>query len=686
MFISAFRSSLSPAMWLLTLALMILWGGIAFNLQRSQDSQVHYAEASIQLQAQTFAESTRAYIERIDTLLYDVRSDWLDHKSSFADHLRQRQGLVSDITFQISIIDQNGYLAFSNINALSEHVYFGDHEYFKSHVEQGIDKLFISKPFLDPTSQRWLLQFSRPIYEGKRFKGVVLLSLFPESLTNLNERIAFSNHIVTAITDTSGLILARTDANTEIYHLHLKGYPFNTPNGPNKGMYLRVSQIDQINRLFGFVRLPEFELITIISLPYGEVMAPYYEHRNQTIFAGSLISLFLIGIGLLVLRNQKKSERSEQAARASEAMLQASIEATGEGFVIFNEHDRLTFMNDRYRSLYSSTEASMVIGASFEEIIRYGVEHGQYAAAIGREEEWIAERLQSHRNPGSHVIQQLGDGTWLKIGERRTPEGYTVGFRIDITEQVEARQAAEQALQELKQAEKAKTLFLSNISHELRTPLNGIIGMTEVLAHSELTSQQKEILNYLKESGEKLRALIMNLLDFSELQSQTLAIEFAPFNPYETLGSATSKFQSYAASKNLLLKAESQGYVPYSIIGDVTRIIQVLRQLIENAIKFTSVGEIVITMSFSPATEEDKPKLSFSVSDTGLGISYEDQSLIFQPFTQKDGSSTRNQGGTGIGLSLARGIIEKLGGHLYLKSIPGVGSTFSFEVPVTLPS
>jgi signal transduction histidine kinase len=447
-----------------------------------------------------------------------------------------------------------------------------------------------------------------------------------------------------------------------------------------------VDQPDPINRLFGYVRLPEFDLIVFASLPFDEVMAPYLEHRIEALLVGAVMSLFLIGIGILVLRNLKASERAEQTARASEAMLQASIEVTGEGFVIFDDQDRLVYLNDRYRNLYSHTAPAMKIGTRFEEIIRYGVERGQYAAAIGHEEEWIAQRLQAHRKSEDQVLQQLGDGTWLKIRERRTPEGYTVGFRIDITEQVEARRAAEQALQDLKQAEKVKTLFLSNISHELRTPLNGIVGMTEVLFHTELNPQQREILKYLKESSEKLRALLMNLLDFSELQTKTLGVEFAPFNPYEMLGALTSKFQTLATGKRLSLKAESQGYVPYSVIGDMARITQVLRQLIENAIKFTAVGEVEVTMFFSAATEEEKPKLGFTVRDTGQGISSDDQVIIFQPFTQKDGSSTREQGGTGIGLSLARGIVEKLGGQLTLKSIPGVGSTFTFNVQVTLPT
>jgi signal transduction histidine kinase len=152
------------------------------------------------------------------------------------------------------------------------------------------------------------------------------------------------------------------------------------------------------------------------------------------------------------------------------------------------------------------------------------------------------------------------------------------------------------------------------------------------------------------------------------------------------LGAVTSKFQSLANSKRLSLKAESQGYVPYNIIGDMARISQVLRQLIENALKFTSVGEVEVTMFFTAAADDEKPKLGFSVRDTGQGISAEDHATVFQPFTQKDGSSTREQGGTGIGLSLARGIVEKMGGQLVLKSVPGVGSTFTFHVTVSLPS
>jgi len=676
----------SPAIWFLPIVLIILWGGVIFDIRHSQSNQQHFAESAIQFQAQTFAESTRANIERVNALLFDVRNDWLQQKPIFSDQLRQRQELLADLVVQISIIDEKGYLTFSNLDSQAKRIYLGEQDFFKNHLEFGVDQLFISQTYLDPITQHWVLQFSRPIFKGKQFKGVVVVSVSPESLTNFNDKILLSNDIVTTISKASGFLLARSISSEKIDQLQLKGYPFDSPNGPISGVYKRVAQSDHINQLFGFVRLPEFDLIVFARLPFDSVMAPYFEHRIQTIMGGSIISLFLIGIGLLVFRTQKASERAEQTARASEAMLQASLEATGEGFVIFDIHDRLVFMNDRYRGLYSNTEAVLKIGKTFEEIIRYGVAQGQYAAAIGREEQWIAERMEAHRKSEDHVIQQLADGTWLKIRERRTSDGFTVGFRIDITEQVEARRAAEQALQESKQAEKAKTLFLSNISHELRTPLNGIVGMTEVLNHTELTSQQKEILNHLKESGEKLRTLLINLLDFSELQSQTLGLELAPFNPYEMLGSLTSKFQPLASSKNLSLRAGSQGYVPYSIVGDVARMSQILRQLIENALKFTSVGEVEVTMFFTAAKDEEKAKLGFSVRDPGLGISSEDQAAVFQPFNQKDGSSTREQGGTGIGLSLARGIVEKLGGQLILKSVLGVGSTFTFNVEVTLPN
>lgn len=686
MAISTTRWIRSPALWFLPIALLILWGGILSDIQRARINDQHYAESSIQFQSQTFAEFTRANIEHVNELLFDARNLWLDQNNHFSERLRQRQGLIADLAAQISIIDENGYLVFSNVLAQPDHRYLGAEAFFSSHLGKGIDQLFISQPYQDPISNRWVLQFSRPIYQGKQFKGVIVISVFPDSLTNAHQKISLSNNIVTTISKASGFVIARSTSSDQSYQLQIKDFPFDSPNGPNTGVYTRVDQPDPINRLFGYVRLPEFDLIVFASLPFDEVMAPYLEHRIEALLVGAVMSLFLIGIGILVLRNLKASERAEQTARASEAMLQASIEVTGEGFVIFDDQDRLVYLNDRYRNLYSHTAPAMKIGTRFEEIIRYGVERGQYAAAIGHEEEWIAQRLQAHSKSEDQVLQQLGDGTWLKIRERRTPEGYTVGFRIDITEQVEARRAAEQALQDLKQAEKVKTLFLSNISHELRTPLNGIVGMTEVLFHTELNPQQREILKYLKESSEKLRALLMNLLDFSELQTKTLGVEFAPFNPYEMLGALTSKFQTLATGKRLSLKAESQGYVPYSVIGDMARITQVLRQLIENAIKFTAVGEVEVTMFFSAATEEEKPKLGFTVRDTGQGISSDDQVIIFQPFTQKDGSSTREQGGTGIGLSLARGIVEKLGGQLTLKSIPGVGSTFTFNVQVTLPT
>jgi len=329
------------------MGLLILWGGIIFDIQRSQAYQYHFGQTSIQLQAQTFAESTRSNLDRINAFLSNIRSDYLEKQSRFGEQVSHRQEFVSDLVDELMVIDVNGNRVFSNIHSKSEPIYLGDKDFFKSHIGRGVDSLFISQANLNPLTHHWGLQFSRPIFNGNLFKGVIVASVSSDSLSNFNDKISLSNSVVTTISKSSGSILSRSVSNDEIYRLQLKGFPFNNPNGPVKGVYQRVSQSDQTNRLFAYVRLPEFDLIVFASQPVQEVMAPFEEHRIELLTTGTLLSLFLIGIGLLVMRNQKQSERVEQKARESEAMLLAAIEATGEGFVIFDQQDRLVFLNER---------------------------------------------------------------------------------------------------------------------------------------------------------------------------------------------------------------------------------------------------------------------------------------------------------------------------------------------------
>lgn len=229
----------------------------------------------------------------------------------------------------------------------------------------------------------------------------------------------------------------------------------------------------------------------------------------------------------------------------------------------------------------------------------------------------------------------------------------------------------------------AKSDFLANMTHEVRTPLNGILGMTGLALETNLASDQREYLELVKSSAEALLSLVNDVLDFSKYEAGKLGLDCVEF-PLRTMVREVLRPLALRASiSGLAFESVIEEQVPERVIGDPLRIGQVLRNLAGNAIKFTNQGKVSVWVR-SKSVEGSKAMLSFSVADTGIGVPPEKHRLIFEPFTQADGSTTRKYGGTGLGLSISAGLVELMGGSIWVESEVGKGSTFYFTVPVDL--
>ncbi|MBL8688646.1 MAG: PAS-domain containing protein [Rhodospirillaceae bacterium] len=298
---------------------------------------------------------------------------------------------------------------------------------------------------------------------------------------------------------------------------------------------------------------------------------------------------------------------------------------------------------------------------------------------------WKAVSTRTVDVPGEQTLLRA-DGTALPVETLSKfiafgGNEYICTFMRDITQRKKAQADLERAKEAAEEATKAKSSFLAMMSHEIRTPMNGVMSMAEMLDQTELTEDQKSMTSVVRGSAQALLTIINDILDFSKIEAGKLDIEKVPFSLTESVEGVGELIGARADDKGLGLLVDIDPAIPDLLIGDPTRLRQILLNLAGNAIKFTETGGISITVSPLADETEQVVRVRFEVTDTGIGLTEEQQARLFKPFVQADASTARKYGGTGLGLSICQRLSEMMGGAIGVRSESGKGSTFWFELP-----
>jgi len=493
-----------------------------------------------------------------------------------------------------------------------------------------------------------------------------------------------------------------------------------------------------------------------------------------------------------------KRARGTAKRRLDPTQLRIAIEAMPEGLAFYDAEDRIVIWNQRYAELKGDGGGELKVGTAFRDLLSAGLKAGVYSEAKGREAEWLEDRL-AKRRAGEVTLEQDNAGQWLRIIERRTPDGGTVSIceditdlkkrestlrsmfeespapmwvvdaetwrflavneaaaahygysrdrflqmnlaevyvdddlpqvraaadhtrasgtfrsprawrqrtadgseilvrpfvnfiryegrpafmaaQIDVTASQQAEDAMAQARDAAEAASRAKGEFLANMSHEIRTPLNGVTGVAQVLARSNLTPAQREMVQLIESSATTLERLLSDILDLSRVESGRVRIEAEPFDLAEAVRATAALSELRAREKGVTFSLDIAADALGAVVGDAGRLKQILFNLLGNAVKFTKTGGVSLTVSRDGSA--CPPVYSFEVRDTGVGFDPAFADRLFHRFEQEDGSITRQFGGSGLGLAISRDLAELMGGRLKAWSQPGEGSVFTLTLPL----
>ncbi|MFC0170272.1 response regulator [Pseudoduganella danionis] len=437
-----------------------------------------------------------------------------------------------------------------------------------------------------------------------------------------------------------------------------------------RDLSVAASALGKGGRLQQLVRKPQFREAdeAMQTLQAVEAELQHYRHQLESAIEARTHELQL----------------ARRAAVDREARTRTVIDNVGDGIITMTADGRIASFNRAASSIFGY-RAEEVMGQQLTMLMPESM-RAAHEAGVARYLAGFVPTVVGRNNIELQGLHKNGHTFVLELSIRALfVEGQHlfVGIVRDVTERKRAERELRQAMEQAQIASAAKDVFVANMSHELRTPMNAVLGMAHLLATTGLTPEQGRYLEMIRASGQSLLGILNDILDFSKMSAGKIEVYPAPFDLDEVLHALASIMSINVGERNLELSLGVAPDVPRALIGDALRLQQILVNLTGNAIKFTEQGEVAVLVERAEVPGA-AVQLRFTVRDTGIGMTDEQLARLFSPFVQGDLSTTRRFGGTGLGLTISKGLIELLGGGVEVRSKPGLGSTFQFTLPFQL--
>ena len=557
---------------------------------------------------------------------------------------------------------------------------------FIEDLERVYESLAVSSKNLNPLyleyrvngpngKQKWVS--TKAIPEKRSDETIIWYGIF-EDVTLRKESEERLRMVSAAVDVSSDFILMMSTEGNGIYHNH------------SFTSVLGYDSVDQLNNSGGAVALFEdqglFEKILQETQEYGHwqgdvqmatessrVLDVYFRTVAVRDDKGRITAI--VATGTDVTHNKRR----QNLLKRYNSVLKAQSEASTDGILVVNERGIVSNYNKRFHEIWSLSPSVMDAGDP--------AKIWETASELMPEPQAFLDKANSISASETETVKDLLELNDGRIFEQASfpicsPLGESYGrvwFFHEITEQKRSEEQLRAAMRQAEEANEAKSYFLANMSHEIRTPMNGIIGMTGLVSDTDLDREQRECVDTIRASSEALLVVINDILDFSKIESGKLEIESILFDLRDCVEEAVDTLALQATEKGLDIAYVIDKSMETTLLGDPTRLRQVVMNLIGNAVKFTGKGGVCVRVSLVEESD-DRLKAQFSIRDTGIGIPADRVDTLFDSFSQVDASTTRKYGGTGLGLSISKNLAELMGGSMWVESAIEEGSTFHFTV------